>query len=503
MAGTVETHLVLRTKDLASQGIGRIRAAMSGVLGVAGKFSGLVAGLAGVGSAAGIVALGKRTISAGDEVAKMGKRFGIAADQLSAFGYSADLAGVDLKSLGSSMKFMMRNIGEAMGGTGEAMRTFGALRLDPRQLSGMDADKQFLAIANALSQVQNKTLQATYAMKIFGDDGQSVVQLLADGVDGLQANMDKARKKGWFLSNADAKSAEELKDMLTDLGYEWEKTMRRIFLSNKEMIGESIVLMQDLVESSAKAAGGIAGAVSKAIDAVVQDAITTRSSYFLQLWDKVTGRAPYAEKQLGPTTPAEIDVLARTAGTRAPIDTTLPPMQVRETKAGFFDGMRYQLADMEEDFNATWGRISQVGEQSAKIMASAMSGAFNNFFMDAVEGRLKQFKDYLLGFLKDIAAAMSKVLAEQMTINLLGAALGTRMTGGTGTPAASAAIGGRGKAGGVSSPSVQIINNTGTPMQGSAQMTTNDMGESIMSVVLDSVYRNKGGSRDMLRGMLA
>jgi hypothetical protein len=502
MAGRVETHLVLQTKDLASQGLGRIRTAMSGVLGVAGRLSGVIAGLAGVGSVAGIVMLGRRSIEAGDEVAKMGKRFGIAAEELSSFKYAADIAGVELKSLGSSMKFMMRNIGDAMGGTGEAMRTFRAMRLDPRQLSGMDADKQFLAIANALGQVGNKTLQASYAMRVFGRDGQSVLQMIANGTGELQANIDKARKRGWFVSNQDAADAEQLKDMLTDLGYEWEQTMRRIFLSNKEMIADSIALMQDLVESSAKAAGGIARTVSSAIDAVVEDAITTRSSYFLQLLDKITGRAPYAAKQSGPTTPAEIDALARIAGARDTMDTSLPPRTITASRPGFFDGMRYQLADMEEDFNATWGRISQVGEESAKVMAKAMSGAFNSFFMDAIEGRLKQFKDYLLGFLRDIAAAMSKVLAEQMTINLIGAALGTRMTGGAGTPAASASIG-RGKAGGVSSPAVQIINNTGTPMQGSAQMTTGDMGEAVMSVVLDSVYRNKGGSRDMLRGMLA
>ena len=53
-----------------------------------------------------------------------------------------------------------------------------------------------------------------------------------------------------------------------------------------------------------------------------------------------------------------------------------------------------------------------------------------------------------------------------------------------------------------SQSSVQIINQSGIPMQATTARVKGNQGDEIMTVVMDAVGRNKGGSRDALRGLL-
>jgi len=123
-----------------------------------------------------------------------------------------------------------------------------------------------------------------------------------------------------------------------------------------------------------------------------------------------------------------------------------------------------------------------------------MSSAMNSFFFDAIDGKLKQFKDYLLSFLRDIARALTQVLTQRIVIGALSALAPGAL------PQTQPA---NNKASGFSQPNVTIMNNSGMPVEGSASMGTDSMGNAVMSIVLDAVSRNKGGSRSMLRGMLA
>jgi hypothetical protein len=176
----------------------------------------------------------------------------------------------------------------------------------------------------------------------------------------------------------------------------------------------------------------------------------------------------------------------------------------------FSQNFKAELARMEQDFNDTFDTMAKKGKESAKIVADAMAGAFNDFFIDAIEGRLQQFKDYLLSFFTSIGRAISQILSQYLAVQAIGYIM-PGMTGGgsmpgmgaggvaPGAPAGAARL----KAGGGATPIINIVNNSGVPMEGSASYSTNDMGETVMTVVLDAVGRNKGGSRDALRAMLA
>ena len=145
---------------------------------------------------------------------------------------------------------------------------------------------------------------------------------------------------------------------------------------------------------------------------------------------------------------------------------------------------------------------------AAKQLAQSMSSAFNEFFIDAIEGRIKQFKDYLLDFLKSIAKAMSKmlsdILAQKLLFSFIGPLGGSPGGGQPMTPSGGnvllnnkALTGARGKS------SVEIINQSGVPMQAEVASQTTDIGGTVMTIVMDGISRNKGGSRDALKGILA
>jgi hypothetical protein len=197
--------------------------------------------------------------------------------------------------------------------------------------------------------------------------------------------------------------------------------------------------------------------------------------------------------------------------TESPLPNMPGGMQGPEMAQTFTTGWRVAMGQITEDFNQTFGSMVALGRESAKEIAMAMSDSFNDFFVDAIEGRIRQFKDYLLDFFKSIGRAIANMLSQYIAVQALGAIMpgvapaaaagGATAAGGANTAVAV----GRGKATavGATSPTIQIINNSGTPLTGTAAYSQTDMGETIMTIVLDAVGRNKGGSRDALRGMLA
>jgi len=187
----------------------------------------------------------------------------------------------------------------------------------------------------------------------------------------------------------------------------------------------------------------------------------------------------------------------------------------------FWAGFTKQTNDATNNFKERFKNAAKVGEETAKALSKAMSSAFNQFFLDAIEGKVLKFRDYLLSFLKEIAAMLAKIASQKLAEQILGQ-VGNYMTSGNKTPTSNSdpegimvnsgagttgggggGIPGRGKAQMRAPTNVQVINNSGTPVEGTSSISSDEVGNQVMTIVLDSVNRNKSGSRDALRGMLA
>ena len=183
----------------------------------------------------------------------------------------------------------------------------------------------------------------------------------------------------------------------------------------------------------------------------------------------------------------------------------------------FFKGWGEALKEAKDKYDFFMDDMTQTGKFMAKTVTGALSTQFDSFFTDLIDGKMKSFKDAIIGFLKDIAKAMSQAFSQKLSAQIMGG-LGTAIGGmfqqpkvqgpvefGQGRlvgpyanayPQSTLAPSFRGK------QSVEIINNTDQPVQASKATVRQDVNGQIMSIVLDSVRTNKGGARQALKASL-
>jgi hypothetical protein len=98
------------------------------------------------------------------------------------------LAGADLPSFEAGFTKMSERVAEAaMDLGGEAAQAMQRLNLDPTKLSGMRADQQFLAIADAMQKVENAGERLALSKTLLGKGGVELASMLAAGGDAIRA----------------------------------------------------------------------------------------------------------------------------------------------------------------------------------------------------------------------------------------------------------------------------------------------------------------------------
>lgn len=176
-----------------------------------------------IGSAvAGVaVATGKMvsdTAAQADKFQKLTDRIGGSVEAFSELEFVAERSGVKFETLTMGLQRMTRRIGEvANTGKGEAAPALEQLGLSAEKLANLPLDKQFEAIAEELSKVENTSIRTSLAMKVFDSDAVSLVQTMGEGAAGIQALRERARELGVSLSSETAAAAVEFRDRLTDV----------------------------------------------------------------------------------------------------------------------------------------------------------------------------------------------------------------------------------------------------------------------------------------------
>lgn len=167
-----------------------------------------------IGAATASAAIFKLTASSIDELAKTSDRLGIATEDLQALRFAAEQTGAGAAGLDRALSDMTRRLGEAKGGTGEAIKGIEALGLSVSDLLSMDPAEQFRMIAGAMSNVGTQAEKNAIAYQIFGRQGQQLVNTLAVGREGLDQFAQQARDLGLSLSRVDAAKVEAANDAM-------------------------------------------------------------------------------------------------------------------------------------------------------------------------------------------------------------------------------------------------------------------------------------------------
>ena len=164
--------------------------------------------IAGAAIVAPLIASAKSFANFGDQLDKMSGRTGIAAGELAAYGFAAEQSGSSLDEFENNIRRAQRSIGDLANGSGAMVDAFGQLGLTLADLQGLSPDKQFDLIAERIAAIEDPTMRAAAATKLFGRSGTSMLPML----ENLRALKQEARDLGIVPDEAEVKRAAELTD---------------------------------------------------------------------------------------------------------------------------------------------------------------------------------------------------------------------------------------------------------------------------------------------------
>ncbi len=178
------------------------------------QFGGSLGGIATIG---GLGFMVQRQIDLLDALGKTSDRLGINIEQLQELRHAAGATGVSIQTLEMGLQRMVKRIGQASAGTGEAVKVLEELRLDPGQLAKLAPDRAFVQISERINELATQYDKVRVAAAIFDSEGVALVNTMALGADGL-ANMAKeARNLGKVLDEETVRSAENAKQAIENL----------------------------------------------------------------------------------------------------------------------------------------------------------------------------------------------------------------------------------------------------------------------------------------------
>tara|TARA_R110000824_G_scaffold11593_3_gene50814 strand:+ start:6124 stop:7500 length:1377 start_codon:yes stop_codon:yes gene_type:complete len=153
-----------------------------------------------------------------DEVAKKSKSLGISGQDLMGFQHAAELAGVSAGGFSTAMQKMQKGIGEAMGGTGIAKDALADMGIELESFGALNADEQFLQLADKIAAVQNPAERAAMATAVFGRAGADMLPMLMQGRDAIEGQMESLKELQGELTDMDLKAIEDSNDAWTKVG---------------------------------------------------------------------------------------------------------------------------------------------------------------------------------------------------------------------------------------------------------------------------------------------
>ncbi len=150
--------------------------------------------------------------SAGDQLNKMAIRTGISAESLSQLAFAAEQSGASLEAVETGLRNMQRSILDAERGLSTATDALARLGLTVDDLKGLSPEEQFKLLADRLARVEDPTMRAALAMKLFGRSGTQLLPLLSQGAAGIEALQQEADRLGLTISTEQAQAAADFAD---------------------------------------------------------------------------------------------------------------------------------------------------------------------------------------------------------------------------------------------------------------------------------------------------
>jgi hypothetical protein len=185
------------------------------------KLGGLAEAFLGGATLEGMRSFISGQIEAADVIDKTSSRLGVSTEELQSFQFAADLAGVGAEEAGRSLGFLNKNIGEALGGNAESVKTFAALGVAIKDPSGQvrELGDVIPEVADAFAKMGSDQERTAQAMKLFGKSGAALIPLLKGGAAEIEKTRAEFEAFGSGLSKDFVDASVKTKDELTKLKF--------------------------------------------------------------------------------------------------------------------------------------------------------------------------------------------------------------------------------------------------------------------------------------------
>lgn len=181
-----------------------------------------IAKYVGIGIAGATAAITYLLLTTTTKIADMvdeAQELSLPTAELQRFRFGASLAGISAEGLGTSIRFMLKNVEEAGADPlSEVGKAISALGLSAQHLTVLNTGEQFRQIANAFGNISDNGQRVKLAMAIFGRQGVQMLSLFRDGID---ATTKEFEELGLSLTETQAQAVAKWDDAYTKLLALW------------------------------------------------------------------------------------------------------------------------------------------------------------------------------------------------------------------------------------------------------------------------------------------
>lgn len=203
------------------QGLKRVMGVMGQTAAAVGKAFGGIGRIAAGVSLGGLISQGARAVTdwaaAGAAIDDVANRTGASTESISRLKFAAEQSGASLGDVEKGMRKLADTSAAAAAGNKTAAAALASVGLSAEALQGMTPDQQFLAVAEAISRVEDPARQTMLAMDLLGKSGANLLPMMSDGAAGIQQLMKEADALGLTLSKDQAAAAAGFDDAMGKL----------------------------------------------------------------------------------------------------------------------------------------------------------------------------------------------------------------------------------------------------------------------------------------------
>lgn len=255
--------------------------AISSIPGAAGLAVGSIGAItaAAVGAGAALFVLAKKASDFGSEIFDVTEKTGLSAETVSSLKVAADQAGTTLETVSAGLSKFAKTIGD---NSDEARK-----KLTLLGVTSTDLDTALGQALETISKYPPGVKQMTAAQAAFGKSGADLLPFIKSFDGDLPGLIEKCKKLGLTLSDADAKAADDFGDTLDTLSAQAAATGRvfigplmRDITQAMHQISDSLATNQDTVREWGNAVAAAFAGATAAIKEYAQEGSAFAQSDF-------------------------------------------------------------------------------------------------------------------------------------------------------------------------------------------------------------------------------